>query len=224
MKPLEGYNDVINDAIQNLSPISFDWVKPMQLLKAFTEMHFETHYKTFLKSLLIEGFFVNKQIEGQYAVIYRSCEMLLGKINSFEQLFKPKGQCNLLEIQGYIAEIEKGKDMKKQLQKIVDIANMQAKAIVQTGSKAYADLYIFTEHLLEDIKAPTSELITNIKALVVSSKNKESFTRLEQDRHIFAMFLEIMKNYAVFGSIEKGNPSAHIPTTIPNAVPTTKSV
>ena len=224
LKPLEGYNDVVNDAIQNLSPISFDWVKPMQLLKAFTEMYFEMHYKTFLKSLLIEGFFANKQIEGQYAAIYRSCEVLLGKITNFEQLFKPKGQCNLLEIQGYIAEIEKGKDMKKQLQKIVDIANMQAKTIVQTGSKAYADLYAFTEHLLEDIKAPTPELVTNIKALVVSSKNKESFTRLEQDRHIFAMFLEIMKNYAVFGSIEKGKPAAPISTAAPSAVPAEKPV
>ena len=224
LKPLDGYNDAINDAIQNLSTISFDWVKPMQLLKSFTEMYFETHYKTFLRSLLIEGFFANKQIEGQYAAIYRSCEMLLGKIKNFEQLFKPKGQCNLIEIQGYIAEIEKGKDMKKQLQKIVEIANIQAKAVVQTGSKAYADLYAFTEHLLEDIKAPTPELITNLKALVVSSKNKESFTRLEQDRHIFAMFLEIMKNYAVFGSLEKGNPGGSVPTTVPDAAPVPKPV
>lgn len=224
LKPLDGYNDAINDAIQNLSTISFDWVKPMQLLKSFTEMYFETHYKTFLRSLLIEGFFANKQIEGQYAAIYRSCEMLLGKIKNFEQLFKPKGQCNLIEIQGYITEIEKGKDMKKQLQKIVEIANMQAKAVVQTGSKAYADLYAFTEHLLEDIKAPTPELITNLKALVVSSKNKESFTRLEQDRHIFAMFLEIMKNYAVFGSLEKGNPGGSVPTTVPDAAPVSKPV
>ena len=191
----------------------------MQLLKSFTEMYFETHFKTFLRSLLIEGFFANKQVEGQYAAIYRSCEMLLGKIKNFEQLFKPKGQCNLIEIQGYIAEIEKGKDMKKQLQKIVEIANMQAKTVVQTGSKAYADLFAFTEHLLEDIKAPTPELITNIKALAVSSKNKESFACLEQDRHIFAMFLEIMKNYAVFGSVEKGKTGVSIPTAVPNAVP-----
>lgn len=219
LKPLDGYNDTVNDAIQNLSNISFDWVKPMQLLKSFTEMYFETHFKTFLRSLLIEGFFANKQVEGQYAAIYRSCEMLLGKIKNFEQLFKPKGQCNLIEIQGYIAEIEKGKDMKKQLQKIVEIANIQAKAVVQTGSKAYADLFAFTEHLLEDIKAPTPELITNIKALAVSSKNKESFACLEQDRHIFAMFLEIMKNYAVFGSVEKGKTGVSIPTAIPNAVP-----
>ena len=219
LKPLDGYNDTVNDAIQNLSNISFDWVKPMQLLKSFTEMYFETHFKTFLRSLLIEGFFANKQVEGQYAAIYRSCEMLLGKIKNFEQLFKPKGQCNLIEIQGYIAEIEKGKDMKKQLQKIVEIANMQAKTVVQTGSKAYADLFAFTEHLLEDIKAPTPELITNIKALAVSSKNKESFACLEQDRHIFAMFLEIMKNYAVFGSVEKGKTGVSIPTAIPNAVP-----
>ena len=216
LKPLEGYNDVINDAIQNLSTVSFDWVKPMQLLKAFTEAYFEGHYKIFLKSLLIEGFFANKQVEGQYAAIYRSCEMLLGKIKNFEQLFKPNGQCNLIEIQGYIAEIEKGKDMKKQLQKIVEIANLQAKAIVQTGSKAYSDLYTFTEHLLEDIKAPTPELITNIKALAVSSKNKESFAHLEQGRHIFAIFLEIMKNYAVFGPIDKGKSGVSTPSAAPN--------
>ena len=211
LKPLDGYNDTVNDAIQNLSTTAFDWVRPMQLLKAFTEIHFESHYKTFLKSLLIEGFFANKQIEAQYAAIYRSCEVMLGKIKSFEDLFKPNGQCNILEIQGYIAEIEQGTDLKKQLQKIVEIANMQAKTVVQVGSKAYADLYAFTEHLLEDIKAPTPELITNIKALAMSSKNKESFARLEQERHIFTMFLEIMKNYAVFGSFEKGKPSAPIP-------------
>lgn len=204
LKSIDGYNDTINDAIQNLSTTSFDWVKPMQLLKAFTEMYFETHYKTFLQSLLIEGFFANKQVESQYAAVYRSCEILLGKIRGFEQLFKPKGQCNVQEIQGYIAEIEKGKDLKKQLQKIVEIANMQAKNIVQIGSKAYADLYAFAEHLLEDMKAPVPELITNIKALSNSSKNKESFARLEQDRVVFSEFLEIMKNYAVFGSLEKG--------------------
>lgn len=206
LKPLVGYNDTINDAIQDLSTISFDWVKPMQLLKAFTEMYFEIHYKTFLKSLLIEGYFVNKQIEAQYAVIYRSCETLFSKIRNFEQLFKPAGQCNIQEIQGYIAEMKQGKDLKKQLQKIVEIANMQAKTIVQTGSKAYADLYAFTEHFLEDLKALTPELITNIKAISANSKNKESFARLEQDRHIFAMFLEIMKNYAVFGSIDQRSP------------------
>ena len=222
LKPLDGYNDTVNDAIQHLSTVSFDWVRPVQLLKAFTEIYFENHYKTFLKSLLIEGFFANKQIEGQYAAIYRSCEVLLSKIKNFEGLFKPKGQCNLIEIQGYIAEIEKGKDMKKQLQKIVEIANMQAKIVVQTGSKAYADLYAFTEHLLEDIKAPTPELITNIKALAISSKNKESFARLEQDRHIFTMFLEIMKNYAVFGSIEKGKSDAPIPAAVPNTAPAPK--
>ena len=211
LKPLDGYNDTINDAIQNLSTVSFDWVKPMQLLKAFTEIYFETHYKTFLQSLLIEGYFANKQIEGQYAVIYRSCEMLLGKIKNFEQLFRPKGQCDVQQIQGYIAEIEKGKDLKKQLQKIVEIADMQAKAIVQTGSKAYADLYAFTEHLLEDMKASSPELIINMKALAGNSKNKESFLHLEQDRKVFAQFLEIMKNYAVFGAVDKGKPDMAAP-------------
>lgn len=203
LKPLDGYNDTINDAIQNLSTVSFDWVKPMQLLKAFTEIYFETHYKTFLQSLLIEGYFANKQIEGQYAVTYRSCEMLLGKIKNFEQLFRPKGQCDVQQIQGYIAEIEKGKDLKKQLQKIVEIADMQAKTIVQTGCKAYADLYTFTEHLLEDMKAPSPELVTNMKSLAGNSKNRESFSHLEQDRKVFAQFLEIMKNYAVFGAVDK---------------------
>ena len=203
LRPLDGYNDTINDIIQNLSTVAFDWVKPLQFLKAFTEIYFETHYKTFLQSLLIEGYFTNRQVEAQYAGIYRTCETLSNKIRGFEQLFRPNGQCNLQEIQGYIAEIEKGKDLKKQLQKIVEIANMQAQIIVQTGSKAYGDLYTFTEHLFEDIKAPTSELITNVKSLSTNSKNKESFTHLEQERPIFTTFLEIMKNYAAFGPPEQ---------------------
>lgn len=207
---LEGYNDTINTAIQNLSAISFDWIKPMQLLKAFTEMYFETHYKTFLHSLLVEGCFANKQIESQYASVYRSCETFLNRIRSFEQLFQVNGQCNLQQIKGYIAEIEKGKDLKKQLHKIIEIANMQAHAIVQTGCKIYGDLYAFVEHLLADLKAPIPEVVTNLMALSGSSKNKESFSWLEQDRLIFAQFLEIMKNYTVVDSgkkEEKSEPS-----------------
>lgn len=210
---LEGYNDTVNDAIQSLSPASFDWVRPMQLLKVFTIKYFETDYKVFLKSLLIEGFFANKQIESQYAAIYRACELLTGTIKNFEALFKPQGQCNILEIKGYIAEIEKGKDMRKQLQKLVAIANMQAKIIVQNGSKTYADLYTFTEHILDDIKAHTPELIINIRALAGSSKNKESFAHIEQDRHIFTHFLDIMKNYAAIGSLENGKPASILPPT-----------
>lgn len=204
LKSLEGYNETINDAIQSLSTISFDWVKPIQLLKAFTEMYFEGRYKIFLQSLLVEGYFANKQLEIKYSSIYRSCEMLMSKIRTFEQLFKPKGQCSIQEIQSYIVEIEKGKDLKKQLHKIVEIANMQAKTIVQTGSKAYADLYTFTGNILDDTKATAPEFVTNLRALSTSSKNRESFARLEQERQLFAQFLEIMKNYAVFGSIEQG--------------------
>ena len=203
-KPLEGYNDAVNDAIRGLSIDAFEWVKPLFLLKAFTECCFEVRYKTFLQSVLIEGFFSNKQAEIKYSAAYRSCETLVGKFKAFEQLFNPKGQCDREEIELYVAEIKKGKDLRKSLRKIIDTANMQAKGIVQAASKMYIDLYVFIGHLLEDCKTSTPAFVTNIKTLATSSKNREAFANLERDRQLFAQFLDIMKNYAVPDADGKG--------------------
>ncbi|MGP1594665.1 MAG: DUF5312 family protein [Treponema sp.] len=203
VKQLEGYNDTINEGIQNFSADAFDWIKPMQLLKSFTEMYFELRYKAFLQAVLVEGFFTNKQAEFKYSSMLRACEVMRSKIQAFEDIFKPDAQCSVQQIKQYITELEQGKDLKKQLHKIVHIANMQAKALVQTGSKAYMDLYLYINNMLEDSKKTTvPELITNLKSIASTAKNREAFAYLEQDHHIFALFLEIMKNYAVIGTID----------------------
>lgn len=214
LKQLEGYNDTINDGIQNFSADAFDWIKPMQLLKSFTETYFEQRYKTFLQAVLVEGFFINKQAEFKYSSMLRACEVLRSKIQAFEDLFKPDAQCSVQQIKQCITELEQGKDLKKQLHSIVQAANMQAKALVQSGGKAYMDLYIYVVHMLEDVKkAGVAELITNLKPISSTSKNREAFACLEQDQPIFALFLEIMKNYAVLGVTDKAQQHNPEPET-----------
>ena len=207
LKQIEGYNDTVNEGIQNFSADAFDWIKPIQLLKSFTETYFEERYKTFLQAVLVEGFFANKQAEFQYSTMLRACEVMRSNIQMFEDLFKPDAQCSVVQIKQYITDLEQGKDLRKQLHTIVKNANTQAKALVQTGAQTYLDLYTYVEKMLEDVnKVGVPDLITNIKPISSTPKNREAFGYLEQDRAAFALFLEIMKNYAVLRPVDAAQP------------------
>lgn len=195
LKEVEGYNETINASIQLYSTSYFDWVKPVQLLKSFTEIYFETGFKPFLKSLLVEGLFVNKQFESQYAAVYRACEPIQGKIEQFEQLFKANNPCSTDTITEYLTEIEQGRDFKKPLRTLINTANVHAQTLVQTASATYLSLYDIIGTILEDVQAARPQFVTNIKILSKEMQNQASFSYIETNYNLFRNFLSIMKNY-----------------------------
>lgn len=196
LKEVEGYNETVNASIQLFSTTYFDWVKPIQLLKSFTEIYFEAGFKPFLKSLLVEGLFVNKQFESQYAAVYRACEPIQGKIEQFEQLFKANNPCSTDTITEYLAEIEQGRDFKKPLRTLINTANVHAQTLVQTASATYLSLYDIIGTILEDVQAARPQFVTNIKVLSKELQNQASFSYIETNYNLFRNFLSIMKNYA----------------------------
>ena len=65
------------------------------------------------------------------------------------------------------------------------------------------DLYKQVNELLVDSKKTKPDIVSNIKVLLTSTRNRESTTQLEQNFESWVLFLEIMKNYAIIGEIEK---------------------
>ena len=49
----------------------------------------------------------------------------------------------------------------------------------------------------ENAKKPTSEIISNLKVLLLSSRNKDNTDLLEQQYQKWEIFFKIMKNYVI---------------------------
>ena len=58
-------------------------------------------------------------------------------------------------------------------------------------------MYTEIGELLTDAKKPTSEIISNLKVLMMSSRNRDNTDMLEQQYPNWEIFFEIMKNYAI---------------------------
>jgi hypothetical protein len=81
--------------------------------------------------------------------------------------------------------------------------NNDANKLIQTVTSRFFSLYKELGELLADSKKPSSELIQNLKVLMLSSRNKENTSTLEKQYPNWKIFFEIMKNYAIINSGEK---------------------
>ena len=64
-------------------------------------------------------------------------------------------------------------------------------------------LYNYIGEVLLDYKKPTPDAISNLKVLMVSSRNHDTSEQLEVQYSQWKIFLEIMKNYVIIGSVGK---------------------
>lgn len=192
-----GYNTTVNEHLQKSTSLSFDWIRPMDLLRTFTKQNFEIAMKNLIKTVLVEGFFIDNSFQNSLGAAFYYCEGLSDKFEDFERLFTAGEKCSLDEINAYLAEIDNGGNFEKPLAKIVDEANVIAKNIVQSSVEQYTALFSTCSQLLADSKRHNSELVSNIKVLFNSSKLRGSVSVFERELQVLEQFLEIMKNYAI---------------------------
>lgn len=198
---LEGYNEGTNALVQEFTNQSLEWVEPLRILRTFTDRFFTPHFATIIRSVVVEGYFNNRTLQSTMSSTYYFCEMLPGKFADFERLFEEGEPCSLKILAGYITELEKGMDFETPLRKMIVNMNDFAKAFLQQTVVEYLELYKFCLLIIEDSKKSVPEVITNIRTLVTSVKNAESFRVLEREIGVFRNFLEIMKKYAIVGAL-----------------------
>ena len=213
LETLTGYTETTNTLLQEFTVLSLEWIKPLQIIKTFSKHYFDAHFKTILKSVIVEGYFTNRSLQSALSSAYYYCEALPVKLTEFETLFEDKEPCSLKVVTGYITELEKGLDFEKPLRKMVENMNNHAKSLVQDSVNNFADVFNFSTMLLEDNKRSVPETVTNIRTLSGSSKNIDSFRWLEKELGVFRNFLEIMKKYAIVGTLS-GSASVTAETEI----------
>lgn len=203
MAELNGYAQENSANIQINSTKSYSWITPLQIIKTFLQFYYTESIKALLNDIVIEGFFDNSQLKSEFSAIVFACNESAELIAKFEEKFGRGGDYDSAVLDGYIKDGHKDADFIKKLESTVDNINEEAHQIVQEICAQFFALYKQIAEILVDSKKTKPDAISNIKVLLSSTRNRESSGMLEQQFDMWTTFLNIMKNYAIIGEVER---------------------
>ncbi len=200
LQEVGAYNQNFNAILQKETSLSFKWLLPLKVLKTFLTVYVTDGVKNLLNDISIEGFFNNPEYKSNFSSMVFSVANAASEVQKFEDSFG-NGQKNSISVlQGYITDSKRDKDFYNRLEKSVAIINEEAHNLLQTQVTILHTLSRELGELLEDAKKPSCELISNLKVLMMSSRNRDQTNILEAQYQNWNIFFEIMKNYVIINT------------------------
>ncbi len=200
LESVAGYNDELNRQLKASTEVSFQWVLPLQVLKSFAKFFFEENVKFLLNDIVIEGFFNNPTQKTEFSTIVFACNESYERIKAFEAKFNRSGEFDEAVITSLIRDSHRDKDFALKLKDMVERSNKEVHEIMQHETNNFHALSMLISEVLVDAKKPNSDRITNLKVLLMSSRNRDSSEALELQFPLWEIFIAIMRNYVVIGS------------------------
>ena len=197
LEEVGNYNHIYNEILQNEVSMSFKWILPLRILKTFLRVYLPPASRTLLNDIVIEGFFNNPTYKSSFSSIVYAAINAEADLAAFEESFGNDKKNSIAVLESYIKDSKKDKDFFKRLEKMVQGINDQAHETLQNIVASLSSLYKQLGELLADAKKPSSEIISNLKVLMMSSRNRESTNFLESNYSNWKIFFEIMKNYVI---------------------------
>ena len=195
-----GYDNEHNVLLQKETSLSLMWVLPFRILKTFIKNYVPATLQALLNDIVIEGFFNNPTYKSNFSSVVFSVGNSVGVMDEFESSFKTGQKNNIAILESYVEDSKKDKDFYLKLEKMVIQINNEAHKILQSEVAQLGILYKFLDELLADAKKPSGEIISNLKILMMSSRNREKTMFLEQKINNWKIFFDIMKNYVIINS------------------------
>jgi hypothetical protein len=201
--PLEevgAYSQSYNNLLQTEVSMSFKWILPLRILKTFLKIYMPEGAKALLNDIVIEGFFNNPAYKSNFSSIVFQAINADKEIKAFEESFGQDKKHSIAVLESYIKDSKKDKDFFKKLEKMVEMINDDAHSVLQAACTSLSSLSRQLGELLADAKKPSSEIISNLKVLMMSSRNRDNTNFLEANYEKWNIFFEIMKNYVIINS------------------------
>ena len=202
LEEVSSYNQRYNVLLQTDTSLSFQWILPIRILKTFLHSYLSSGVKALLNDIVIEGFFNNPVYKSNFSSVVFSAINAEAEVQGFEDSFGTDQRNSIAVLESYIKDSKKDKDFYKRLEKLVQGINNDAYRIVQGQVTVLHSLYMELGELLADAKKPSSEIISNLKVLMMSSRNRENTNTLESQYSNWKIFFDIMKNYVIINSGE----------------------
>ena len=202
LEDVESYNHIFNSILQKEASLSFKWLFPLKILKTFLIHYFPDSLKALLNDIVIEGFFNNPSYKTTFSSIVYAALNSHDELKKFENSFGNDKKNSIAVLESYILDSKKDKDFYNRLEKMVDVINHDAHEMMQTIVSNLVSLYKLLGEIIQDAKKPSSELISNLKVLMMSSRNREYTSFLETNYGNWDIFFQIMKNYVIVNNGE----------------------
>ena len=197
--PVTGYNEDISNMIQEVTPFYFEWVKPLRIIKTFVPLCFSEQFNTVVNTILVEGFFSNKQFEGSLSSTYFYSTSISQHIEDFEKSFKPGMPNDAQVILTELKSFHQGGDVEKKVASYVQRCNYLAKELIHTETNKIQELFSCIDDVIVDSKKVTPDNVINIRT-IISSKPFDYIGVLEKSRDLAAKFIGVMQNFTVVKS------------------------
>lgn len=202
IEDIYGYNAESNSLLQANTSLSFQWILPIRVLKTFLKYYISDAVKSLLNDIVIEGFFNNPAYKSDFSTTVYAIINAASEIQDFENSFYDGQNNSIAVMRSYVKDSHKDKDFYRKLEKMVIVVNNDAHKIIQSVTSTLATLYKSVGELLADARKPSSEIVSNLKVLMMSSRNKDNTNILEQQYPEWKIFFEIMKNYVIINNSE----------------------
>lgn len=196
MQTIYGYNTEMNERLMKDTSMTFLWILPMQILKTFVANYFTDSTRALLNDIVIEGFFNNPTYKTEFSADVYAAAEAVQVIKEFEDSFI-KSDHSISVIEGYMKDGKNNPDFLKKLERTVNDVNTLANKIITSETNSLNKLHKHLSDLIQDSKKPTSELISNLKVLLMSSRNRDNTDLLEKQYPKWEIFFKIMKNYVI---------------------------
>ncbi len=200
LEEVGAYNQMYNKLLQDEVSMSFKWILPMRILKTFLNVYLPETSKSLLNDIVIEGFFNNPAYKSNFSSIVFSAINADKDIKAFEESFGTDQKNSIAVLESYVKDSKKDKDFFKKLEKMVNSINDDAHKVLQEICTSLSSLSRELGELLADAKKPSSEIISNLKVLMMSSRNRDNTNFLEANYANWNIFFEIMKNYVIINT------------------------
>ena len=200
LEEVGSYNQTFNSLLQSEVSMSFKWILPMRILKTFIKIYFPEGSRALLNDIVIEGFFNNPAYKTNFSSIVFAAINEEKEIKEFEDSFGADKKNSIAVLESYIKDSKKDKDFFKRLEKMVQNINEDAHKVLQAQCTNLSSLSRQLSDLIADAKKPSSEIISNLKVLMMSSRNRENTNFLETQFPNWNIFFEIMKNYVIINT------------------------
>ncbi len=200
--PLEGYNTHVNGSLQSNSSFSFLWITPVQVIKTFAAHFLNDGIQSLLNDIVVEGFFNFPETKTDFSSAFFECSETAKAVQAFENSFARNEKNDIALLSSYIKDSQKDPEFVRTLGNMVSEINNAARDLIQIQVTNIYELYNLLLTILEDSRRSTPELISNIKFLFTSSRNRETVDLLDKSMPKWAAFLNLMRHYAQLGIIQ----------------------
>lgn len=197
IETLAGYNSDTMDIIGKNASTNFMWVMPLRLLKTFLKKYYSEPIRSVVNDIVVEGLFTNPAAKSSFSQTVFAVNDSANLIAQFEAAFGNNQKYSLSTINSLIEDSHKNAEFSKKLTNLVDTINNEAKDIIQKISSLLLLLHDNLGDCITDTKRSKSELVSNLKGIMFSSRNRESTSLLELQYPLWQNFFDIIRNYVI---------------------------